>query len=524
MLERLEVHNLAVLESVALEFGAGLTVLSGETGAGKSVLVDALALLMGEKADGMTRAGADTLLVTAWFGGQSYSRRVLGGRSTPRIEGEVVPLRELSDAVGQHLAIHAQHAALTLTNRKAQRGLLDTQINAELLLAYKAAYHRYQGILSETERLEAAARERERKLDMLRFQLNEIDQAKLLANEDQALENEAERLRHLETLRERVSTASTILSGDEDALGQVTAALREVKSAGRFDTGLETLGTDLETALDTLRVVARELEDYLENLEADPKRLEEVENRLALIERLERKYGEGIPAVLDFAEASRKELAELEGAEDRLAELQAEKTQAWEELNQAGRQLSEARSSAAQVLSKKASGEIAGLGMPAAQFKVGLIPLEQPGPEGLEEVQLLFSANPGQPEAPLEKAASGGELSRVMLALALLTGSEANTVVFDEVDSGVGGEAAWQVAERLARLAKKRQVLVVTHLAQIAARANTHYRVLKDEGAVSIEAVHHEERIRELARMLSGSYSDAALEHARELLLGATPS
>lgn len=524
MLERLEVHNLAVLENVALEFGPGLTVLTGETGAGKSVLVDALALLMGEKAEGMTRAGADTLLVTAWFGGQSYSRRVSGGRSTPRIEGEVVPLRELSDAVGQHLAIHAQHAALALSNRKAQRGLLDGLLAPELLQAYKAAYQRYQGILSETLRLEAAARERERKLDVLRFQLGEIDQARLQPGEDQRLENEAERLRHLETLRERVSTASTILSGDEDALGQVTAALREIKSAARFDTGLESLGNDLEGALDTLRAVSRELEDYLENLEADPNRLEEVESRLALIERLERKYGEGIPAVLEFAETSRRELTELEGAEDRLAELQVEQKQAWEELLQVGQRLSQARAEAAQTLSHRASQEIGGLGMPAAQFKVGLLPLSQPGPDGLEEVQLLFSANPGQPEAPLEKAASGGELSRVMLALALLTGSEADTVVFDEVDAGVGGEAAWQVADRLARLAAGRQVLVVTHLAQIAARANTHYRVVKEESRVSIEAVNHEERIRELARMLSGSYSEAALQHARELLLGVTPS
>jgi DNA repair protein RecN (Recombination protein N) len=158
--------------------------------------------------------------------------------------------------------------------------------------------------------------------------------------------------------------------------------------------------------------------------------------------------------------------------------------------------------------------------MPAARFRVGLVPLEEPGPDGLEEVQLLFSANPGLGEAPLEKAASGGELSRVMLALALLTGSEADTVVFDEVDTGVGGEAAWQVADRLARLAQQRQVLVVTHLPQIAARAHTHYRVVKHSQSVQVQKVQDEERVRELARMLSGSYSEAALEHARELLMG----
>ncbi|MBO1435679.1 DNA repair protein RecN [Meiothermus sp. CFH 77666] len=520
MLERLEVQNLAVLERVALEFGPGLTVLTGETGAGKSVLVDALSLLLGEKAEGLMRPGADTLLVTAFFDGKSLSRKVSQGRSTPRIEGEVVSLKELSEEAAKHLAIHAQHAVLALFSRKAQRRLLDSQVEAGLLEQYQQAYAHFQAILSETERLEAAARERERKLDILRFQTSEIDQARLVIGEDEQLLQEAERLRHLETLRERVSAAIAALSGDGDALGLVTLASREVKAAGRFDVQLEQLGRDLESALDGLRAVSRELEDYLEGLEADPERLEEVEARLALIEKLGRKYGEGIPAILAFAEAARRELTELEGAEDRLAQLYAQKESAWSALMLAGERLSLARAQAADRLSRQVSEEIRALGMPAARFQVGLLPLDHPGPDGLEEVQLLFSANPGLGEAPLEKAASGGELSRVMLALALLTGSEADTVVFDEVDTGVGGEAAWQVAERLARLAQQRQVLVVTHLPQIAARAQTHYRVVKNGQSVQVQRVEDEERVRELARMLSGSYSEAALEHARELLLG----
>lgn len=520
MLERLEVQNLAVLEQVTLEFSPGLTVLTGETGAGKSMLVDALSLLMGEKADGLIRTGAETLLVTAFFDGKSLSRKVSQGRSTARIDGEVVSLRELSEATAQHLAIHAQHAALALFSRKAQRKLLDSQVEADLLEGYQAAYAQYRSLLEESERLEAAARERERKLDILRFQTTEIDQARLVVGEEEQLAQEAERLRHLETLRERVSAAIGALSGEGDALGLVTLASREVKAAGRFDTQLENLSHDLENALDGLRAVNRELEDYLESLEADPQRLDEVEARLALIEKLGRKYGQGIPAILEFAEAARRELVELEGAEDRLAQLYTQKDLAWKALLEAGRRLSEARTRAAGELSQKVSEEIRALGMPAARFQVSLVPLETPGPDGLEEVQLLFSANPSLGLAPLEKAASGGELSRVMLALALLTGSEAETVVFDEVDAGVGGEAAWQMAERLARLARERQVLVVTHLPQIAARAQNHYRVVKHLAGVQVEQVQGEERVRELARMLSGSYSEAALEHARELLLG----
>ncbi|MER3553405.1 MAG: DNA repair protein RecN [Meiothermus sp.] len=520
MLERLEVQNLAVLERVALEFGPGLTVLTGETGAGKSVLVDALSLLLGEKPEGMIRAGTDTLLVTAFFDGKSLSRRVSAGRSTPRIEGEVVSLKELAEEAGTHLAIHAQHAALTFSSRKAQRGLLDSLLDARLLADYRAAYARHQAILSETERLEAAARERERKLDILRFQLGEIDTAKLVRGEDEKLRAEAERLSHLETLRERVAVASASLAGDGDAIGLIGVAQREIKAAGKYDPQLESLSKDLEVALDSVKAVSRELEDYLESLEADPGRLEEVEARLALIEKLERKYGEGIPAVLEFAETARAELAELEGAEDRLSELKTERETAWQKLLGTGKALSDARNKAAQALSKKANTEIRGLGMPSARFSVGLSELPEPGPDGLEEVQLLFSANPGAPEAPLEKAASGGELSRVMLALALLTGSEADTVVFDEVDAGVGGEAAWAVADRLASLAERRQVLVVTHLPQIAARAQTHYQVVKDKNSVQITRVHQDDRVRELARMLSGSYSEAALEHAKELLRG----
>lgn len=527
MLERLEVKNLAVLEEVALEFGPGLTVLTGETGAGKSVLVDALSLLLGERAEGMIRQGAEALLVTAWFGERVFSRRVTSNRSVPRVDGEVVSLRELAEETGQHLTIHAQHAALSLLGRKAQRTLLDALVDPALPQAYREAHARHQALLAEQERLEAAARERERRLDVLSFQIKEIEGARIVPGEEIELKREAERLRHSEALRERVGLASGLLSGEQDSVGQVAQALKELKAAAKYDEELGDLSRDLEAALDSLKAVARELEDYLENLEADPNRLEAVEARLALFERLQRKYGDSLEEVLAFAESVRRELAELEGADERLAVLAQEIEGSRQELRRRGQALSEARSKAAERLSKEATKEIQALGMPEARFRVDLQPLVEPGPDGLEEVHLLFSANPGMSEAPVERAASGGELSRVMLALVLLTGVEtnfrgdsraANTVIFDEVDAGVGGEAAWQVAERLARLAQTRQVLVVTHLPQIAARAQRHFQVVKEKGRVQVNAIEGEERVRELARMLSGSYSEAALEHARELL------
>lgn len=527
MLERLEVKNLAILEEVALEFGPGLTVLSGETGAGKSVLVDALSLLLGERADGMIRPGAEALLVTAWFDGRVLSRRVTSNRSIPRIDGEVVSLRELAEETGQHLTIHAQHAALSLAGRKAQRTLLDARVDPALLLAYREAYARHQALRAEQERLEAAARERERRLDVLCFQVKEIEGARIVPGEEAELKREAERLRHAEGLRERVGLASSLLSGEQDSLGQIAQALKELKAAAKYDQGLWNLSRDLEAALDGLKAVARELEDYLDGLEADPHRLEAVEARLALLERLQRKYGDSLEEVLAFAESVRRELAELEGADQRLARLTGEIEGSRQELLHRGEVLSKARAEAAEWLSKEAVREIRALGMPEARFRVELQPLSEPGPDGLEEVHLLFSANPGMGQAPLEKAASGGELSRVMLALVLLTGVAAgsrgdgrgaHTVIFDEVDAGIGGEAAWQVADRLARLAQSHQVLVVTHLPQIAARAQRHFQVVKEGGRVQVNALEGEQRVRELARMLSGSYSQAALEHARELL------
>ncbi|AEB12286.1 DNA repair protein RecN [Marinithermus hydrothermalis] len=522
MLERLEVKNLAVLEAATLEFGPGLTVLTGETGAGKSILVDALSLLLGVRADpGLIRPGAEHLLVTAWFDGRPFSRRVGPARSVPRIDGEVVTLRELAEATAARLAIHAQHAALTLATPRSHRALLDATVPSPTRAAYRKAYATYRALLEEEARLHEAARERERRLDVLRFQLEEIQKANPTPGEDEALAAEAEKLRHLEVLRERVALALQRLSGEEaDALGLVGEAVRALRSAARHDPALTPLGEDLEAAASTLYAIVQELEQYLEDLEADPARLEAVEARLALLERLKRKYGDSLEEVRAFAEATQREIEHLETAETRLGEVRQALAEAEEAVWQAGQALSTARRQAAQALEAAATRELRALGMPEARLEVRLEAQEAPGPEGLEEVRFLFSANPNLPPAPLERAASGGEMSRVMLALALLTGSEAETVVFDEVDAGIGGEAAWAVAQRLDRLAAERQVLVVTHLAQIAARAATHYRVVKEEGRVRVERVEGEARVREIARMLSGSYSEAALRHARELLEG----
>ncbi len=518
MLERLEVQNLAVIAAAELELGPGLNVLSGETGAGKSLLVDALSLLLGARpAPGLVRPGAEAALVTAWIDGKPYSRRV-GARSTPRIEGEVVTLEELAEAVGGRLALYAQHAAQTLTRPRTQRAMLDALVPEPLLDRYRAAFAARERVRAEVEELRRATREREQRLDLLRFQVKEIREANLSPEEEAELRERRSRLLNLEALKERLAEALALLSGEADALGAVGRAAAAVEGAARFDAALAPLAEELAGAEAALGALARELEDRLLGLEAEPEALAEVEARLAVYDRMKRKYGATVEEVLGHLERAEREIEGLAHAEDRLEQAEAELGAAEAELAAAARALGEARKAAKARLEAGATRELGFLGLKEAVFEVRLEPLPEPGPHGAEAVRFFFSANPGLPPAPLEKAASGGELSRTLLALLLASGLKAETVVLDEIDAGVGGEAATALAERLARLAERHQVIVVTHLPQIAARARVHYRVQKAGGEAVAERVEGEARVRELARMLSGSYGPEALRHAEALL------
>jgi len=524
MLERLEVRNLAVIESAEIEPSPGLNVLTGETGAGKSLLVDALSLLLGARAEtAMIRPGAEAATVVAWFNGRPYGRRI-GKRSTPRIDGEVVTLDELAQAVGEHMALHAQHAAQSLTRPQVHRQRLDALLPGGVLSEYRAAYGHYRTLLEEARRLKEAARERAQKLDLLRFQIAELSEAALSVEEEAELKAERQRLAHLETLRLRLGSALRYLTGEVDALGAVGRAAAELAAAARYDEALAPLAEELAQSEDVLGALAREIEDRLLGLEAEPGRLEAIESRLALYERLKRKYGDTVEEVLAYLENAKKTLDSLEEAEVRLEATETELKRAQARLEAAAAALTRARQEAKARLEAEVGRELTELGMPEARLVVELSPLDAPGPFGLEQVHFALKANPKLPPAPLEKAASGGELSRTMLALLLVTGLEAETVVFDEVDAGIGGEAARAVAERLARLARRHQVIVVTHLPQIAALAHTHFRVTKKDGKAVVERLEGEARVRELARMLSGNYSQEALRHAAQLLAEAESS
>ncbi|HEX7001194.1 MAG TPA: DNA repair protein RecN [Trueperaceae bacterium] len=534
MLRRLELRDFAIIQELSLELSAGLNVLTGETGAGKSIVVDALSLLAGARADvAFVRAGADDALVQGEFDGvvlQTAGRRVsASGRHAARLDGELVTVSELADRVGELVAVFAQHGALELQGAAAQRAQLDRLLSDQdraALTEHRQAFARRGQVAARLEEVRAAMRERARRQDVLAYQLQEIEAAKVAPGEDDALESELATLRHAERIGQAASAAYVALAGEEPSATQLAAdALRELRSAARHAPQLTALADDLETAVTGLSAVAAEVEAFLSGFDPDPGRLDAVQARLAKLDDLKRKYGDDLPAVVAFAERARRELAELEALDEDEAELEREEAQLAGRLAQLGAGLSAARRHAAQELAAQVTPLLARLGMPSAAFEVKVAPLEQPHASGSDDVTFLFGANPGEPLGPVSQIASGGELSRLMLALHLVTGAAQQTLAFDEVDAGVGGRAAREVGALLAELATGRQVLVVTHLAQVAAFADAHFVVTKTEQGgrtvTRVRRVQGDERAEELARMLSGTVTGASLEHARELVAAA---
>lgn len=534
MLRVLELRDFAIVDELRLELRPGLTALTGETGAGKSILVDALSLLVGGRADvGLVRSGAPGALVQAELdegGLTSASRRlVLEGRNHARLDGELVTVAELAERMGAELAVFAQHAAQELTGGPSQRQQLDRLLDeagAAALSGHRAAWMRLREVEAELERIRDAGRERARRADVLRYQLEEIDRAAPRPGEREGLERDAERLRHAERIGEASAGALAWLEGSEDggAVAKLASARRALAAGARFDPDLAALEGDLGEALSGAEAVAAELQGFLEGFDADPAALDRLQARLAQLDELERKYGDGIDAVLAYRAGAASELAELEGDDARRDALEEERERLEAELSRHGAALSRGRADAARRLERGVRPLLAELALPDARLEVEFAPSDRHA-HGAERVRLLFGANPGEGLSPLSQIASGGELSRLMLALNLVTGSERPTLIFDEVDAGVGGRAARALGELLAALARDHQVLVVTHLPQVAAHAHAQFRVEKrnERGrtVARVTPLEGEARERELARMLSGSETDAALANARELLASA---
>jgi DNA repair protein RecN (Recombination protein N) len=565
-LTELRIRGLGAIDDVTLEFGPGLTVVTGETGAGKTMVVTGLTLLFGGRADpGRVRAngragvegrlalpadspvwqraadaGADpdddgSLILARTVSAEGRSRAFLGGRSVP-----VGVVSELAESL---LAVHGQTDQLRLSRPAEQRRALDRYAGAEhlaLLERYREAYERWRTAAAELDRRRTQARELAQAADVLRHGLEEIEAVSPEPGEDEALATQVKRLSDADALRAAADEARMALVGDvtgdlgggevpQDATAALAIAERAL--AASDDPTLVLLAQDLADAVAVVSDVAGQLAGYVADLDADPARLAEVLDRRAVITGLVRKYadaGEGLAGVLAWSADAARRLSELDVSDEALEQLAAERDAARTEVDALGAEISAGRRSAAEGFAAEVGRELAGLAMKSARvsFAVDSNP-DEPGPDGLDQVSLLLAAHPGAPARPVQKGASGGELSRVMLAIEVVfAGADPVPVmVFDEVDAGVGGQAAGEIGRRLAQLARQHQVVVVTHLAQVAAFADTHLVVDKapDTGAgvtaTDIRAVEDDDRVRELARMLSGlADSDTGQAHARELL------
>ena len=531
MLRTLELRDFAIVDELALELEPGFNALTGETGAGKSILVDALSLLTGARADaGFIRAGRDAALVQGLFESAPFasaSRRLSrNGRHSARIDGEVVTVGELEERSAALVTIFGQHGATDLQRPQAQRRQLDRLLTDEekgLLQRHRERFRHYRDVLAQLTELREAARDRARRLDMLAFQIQEIDAAEPDPDEAPRLEAEAERLRHAERIALSAGHAFSALADAEgNAVERAAEALRELRTAGRFDATLAALAADLEQAATALEAVAGEVEGFLADFEADPARLDAVEARLARLEGLRRKYGATLSDVLAFREQAARERDRLDHAEADSEALEREAEALADELAASAAALTTARRRAGNELCRAVAPLLAELGMEQARFEVELGDAGEVGADGRDRVRFLFVAHSGEPLAPVADVASGGELSRLMLALHLVTGSDSPVLAFDEIDAGIGGRTARAVGALLKRLSARHQVLVVTHLPQVAAFADAQYSVSKAEAGqrtvTRVARLDREARTQELARMLSGGDTEASLRHAEELL------
>ncbi|HEV7769245.1 MAG TPA: DNA repair protein RecN [Solirubrobacterales bacterium] len=560
MLRELRIENLLLLDRAELRLGPGLNAITGETGAGKTVLAHSLDLLMGGKAKAnVVRPGAEEAWVEGVFDlppklmdepelGELAERLpagaeevVLGrrvsasGRTSAFVAGRAATAADLKLLGGRLLAFYGQHEHRKLTIASAQMEVLDGFAGTEHLALredYREAHRECGRLAAELVELREREGSRERDLDLYRYELSEIEEVEPDGDEEDGLVGERERLRHAEGLREAAGGAHAGLAGaDEDGGGAVAALAQAeglLQGAAGLDPGLDALTERVGALGVELTDVAAELRDYAEGIEADPGRLLAVEERLEALDKLKRKHGSSVESVLAHAERCRAEIERLEGAEERGAAIVAVLAEAEARRAELGEHLSEGRAAAAAPLEQRVAAELAKLAMEGAVLEVVLEPHPDGfGAAGRETVELRLAPNPGIEAAPLREAASGGELSRVMLALSGLgDAAGAGTLVFDEIDAGIGGNTARAVGERLRVLGKDRQVLCITHLPQVASLAQTHFRLEKEvageQAVATVQRLDREGVVEEIRRMLGGEHADeAATQHARELLAAA---
>ena len=561
MLKELNIRNFAIIDQLRVEFAPGLNVLTGETGAGKSIVVDALNLALGERASAdLIRTGCQEAVVEAAFelgqanmaelrsllaahgietdlGEDLIVRRVLSssGKNKVYINGSMASLATLS-ALGTNLAdIHGQHEHQSLLSLERQMAVLDsygglTGLRDEL----SDSYQRLQNVRKEFAELEAGERDRAQREDMLRYQKNEIEAAALKLGEDDELANEQKVLANSEKIAGLSRAADeTLYSADGSVLSGLKKAMVNLREIAAIDHRIAPLLELCEAGRAQIEEVAREVSSYAERVEFDPNRLEQIGDRLDLIQKFKKKYGDTIDAIIAFGSKASSELERIEQSTEEIERLKSEIQTTKSCLTIAAQELTTRRIAAAQDLVKKIEVELDHLGMKKTVLTVKIT--QDPGddtddghklgPRGADRVEFLISPNPGEEPRPLAKIASGGELSRIMLAFKtiLAEGDDIPTLVFDEVDAGIGGAIAEEVGKKLKRVAATRQVFCITHLPQIASMATNHYGVVKfvkmDRMSTEVRLLEKKDRVAEIARMLGGkTITEATIKHAEEMI------
>lgn len=555
MLQSLYLENIALIEKLGIELFPGFNVLTGETGAGKSIIIDAVNFVLGERTSrDLIRNGAARAKVEAVFNlnegdaafaaldalGIEYDGNELilsrelsaAGRNACRVNGTLVPVASLKSVSDTLVDIHGQHEHQALLDAENHISYLDAYCHAESLPIIEkidAIVSRRNELMLKRNSGFSSEREREREMDMLRYQIEEIASANLEAGEEERLNAEKTVLLNAERIRTALETAHMALSGAEEgsALSAIDTARRSMRDIAALNKDYEALGDKIEELYYAAEDVSFVLRDTSENVESDMQRLEEIEQRLKLISDLKRKYGRTVEDVIDFGKDAETKLNELENAEALAAELDAKLDKLKAEYNVAADELSKVRRAAGDRLKRDVLNELKDLGMAKAMFDVALSDASggEPRKGGRETAEFMLSANPGEPLKPLERVASGGELSRIMLCFKSIfaDNDRVPTLIFDEIDTGISGRTAAVVGEKMLGIAKKHQVICVTHLAQIAALADAHLMVRKyDDGKntfVETRQLNEEEKVQRIAQMMDGeSDSPSALTHARELI------
>lgn len=559
MIEEIYIRDLGVIQEARLSFGPGLTVITGETGAGKTMVLSALGLLLGERSDTSSiRRGQDQAFVEGrWFlknntdaaaqvserlaeagvelseGELIMNRSVSSeGRGRASVSGKAAPINLLSELGEKLVVVHGQSDQIRLKSAVAQREALDQFAGAAALLnEYQLHFQSWKSASAQLEEIQSALDARAIEAQELRAAVVELESADPQPGEDQELTDRANRLTHVEELRIAASTAHEAISsesfdGATDAIGLIGVARRSLEQVAAHDPELEKIAESLKQLGYQLNDASAEISGYLDGLDGDSARiLESIQERRAVLNTLLRKYGPTLDDVIKFRETASDRLLELDSSSDQIEKLTAQAEYSLNQVTAAAEKLSNARKSAAERLADQVTAELAALAMSGSTLVVDVAEAAEFGLFGKDQISIQLSSYPGAEPRPLGKGASGGELSRIMLAIEVVLAQteQAPTFIFDEVDAGVGGAAAIEVGRRLAMLAKQAQVIVVTHLAQVAAFANQHLRVLKNSTdeftATDVVALNNEDRVNELARMLSGMpESDSGRTHAAELL------